>query len=69
VMMPQVDGWELLQLLKLDEILRHIPVIVCSAWNDPDLSQSLGAAAYLKKPVTQKMLLQEVQKFLGLQGE
>lgn len=66
VMMPQVDGWELLQLIKLDELLKHIPVIVCSAWDDPDLSHSLGAAAYLKKPVTQKMLLEAVNRLIPL---
>lgn len=65
VMMPQMDGWELLQLLKLDEMLKHIPVIICSAWDDPDLSHSLGAQAYLKKPVTQKMLLEAVNPFIS----
>jgi CheY-like chemotaxis protein len=62
VMMPQIDGWELLQILKLDQKTHAIPVIVCSAWDDPDLSRSLGAAAFLKKPVTQKMLLDAVEK-------
>ena len=62
--MPQMDGWELLQLIKLDEMLKNIPVIVCSAWDDPDLSHSLGASIYLKKPVTQKMLLEAVNKLL-----
>lgn len=64
VMMPQVDGWELLQLIKLDESLKEIPVIVCSAWDDPDLSHSLGAQIYLKKPVTQKMLLDAVNSLI-----
>lgn len=64
VMMPQMDGWELLQLIKLDEKLKKIPVIVCSAWDDPDLSHSLGASIYLKKPVTQKMLLDAVRKLI-----
>jgi CheY-like chemotaxis protein len=64
VMMPQMDGWELLQLIKLDEKLKNIPVIVCSAWDDPDLSHSLGAAVYLKKPVTQKMLLDAVRNLV-----
>lgn len=65
VMMPQMDGWELLQLLKLDEQVRHIPIIVCSAWDDPDLSRSLGAVAFLKKPITQKMLLEVVNNLIG----
>ena len=64
VMMPQMDGWELLQLIKLDSKLKNIPVIVCSAWDDPDLSHSLGASVYLKKPVTQKMLVEAVNKLI-----
>lgn len=64
VMMPKMDGWELLQLIKLDEMLNDIPVIVCSAWDDPELSRSLGAQVYLKKPVTQKMLLEAVNSLL-----
>jgi CheY-like chemotaxis protein len=65
VMMPQMDGWELLQLLKLDAQIHNSPIIVCSAWDDPDLSRTLGAAAFLKKPVTQKMLLEVVQQFIA----
>ena len=64
VMMPQMDGWELLQVLKLDKKIQHIPIIVCSAWDDPDLSRLLGAAAFLKKPITQKMLLETIDRLL-----
>jgi CheY-like chemotaxis protein len=63
-MMPQMDGWELLQTLKLDAHTSHIPIIICSAWDDPDLSRTLGAAAFLKKPVTQKMLLEAIEQVL-----
>ena len=64
IMMPQMDGWELLQSLKLDSQVRNIPIIVCSAWDDPDLSRTLGAAAFLKKPITQKMLLDAITRLL-----
>lgn len=56
VMMPQTDGWEILQTLKLDEHTCHIPVLICSAWEEPELARSLGAAGFLKKPITQKQL-------------
>jgi len=56
VMMPQTDGWEILQTLKLDENTRRIPVLICSAWEEPELARSLGAAGFLKKPITQKQL-------------
>jgi CheY-like chemotaxis protein len=32
-------------------------VIVCSVLDDPELARMLGAAAYLRKPVTQADLL------------
>jgi len=61
VMMPQVDGWEILQGLQLDREYRHIPVIVCSAWESADLARSLGAAEFLKKPITQDQLLAAIE--------
>jgi CheY-like chemotaxis protein len=57
VMMPTIDGWEILQTLQADPKTEHIPVIVCSVWDEPELAFSLGAANFLKKPVTQKQLL------------
>jgi CheY-like chemotaxis protein len=57
VMMPHLDGWEVLQALQLDEKTRQVPVIVCSAWEEPELARSLGAAAFLKKPIVRSDLL------------
>ncbi len=57
VMMPHVDGWEILQALQLESQTRSIPVLVCSAWGDAELAHSLGAAAFLKKPIIQEDLL------------
>jgi len=57
VMMPRLDGWEVLQALQLDEKTRQVPVIVCSAWEEPELARSLGAAAFLKKPIVRSDLL------------
>lgn len=57
IMMPHQDGWETLQALKNDPATEHIPIIICSVLEDPDLALSLGAAAYLSKPVAQTELL------------
>jgi CheY-like chemotaxis protein len=65
VMMPAVDGWEILQKLKSDPETRQIPVIICSVWEQPDLAFSLGANGFLKKPVSQPVLLGELAR-LGL---
>jgi CheY-like chemotaxis protein len=67
VMMPHVDGWEILQTLQQDVKTCGIPVIVCSAWEAGEMAKSLGAAAFLKKPITQTGLL-EALKRLNLQA-
>jgi CheY-like chemotaxis protein len=57
VMMPKVDGWEILQALQTDIETKDIPILVCSAWEEPELAKSLGAAGFLKKPIRQRDLL------------
>jgi CheY-like chemotaxis protein len=57
VMMPQVDGWQVLRTLKAEPATAAIPVIVCSVLKEPELALSLGAHAYLKKPVERLELL------------
>lgn len=51
VMMPEVDGWEVLQTLRTRPQTSATPVIVCSVFNDPELAYSLGASLFLPKPV------------------
>ncbi len=62
VMMPSLDGWEILQILKSDTDTRGIPIIVCSVLQEEALARSLGAAAYLTKPVRQSALLAALER-------
>jgi CheY-like chemotaxis protein len=57
VMMPEVDGWEVLQTLRAGPATADIPVIVCSVISDPQLALSLGACASLPKPVSRDDVL------------
>jgi len=57
VMMPQQDGWEVLERLKGDLATRGIPVLICSVLDEPQVALALGASAYLKKPFSQAQLL------------
>jgi serine phosphatase RsbU (regulator of sigma subunit) len=53
IMMPQMDGYQVLERLKADEKLREIPVIVVSALNDTRnvvKGIEMGADDYLPKP-------------------
>ena len=65
VMMPNQDGWEILQRLKGSPATKHIPVIVCSVLNEPHLAESMGASDYITKPVSQLELLEVLQRWLG----
>lgn len=52
LLLPQIDGFELLKLLKKDKTLKKIPIVVTSNLNGPeDLKKalSLGANEYLVK--------------------
>ncbi|HWW77160.1 MAG TPA: response regulator, partial [Pyrinomonadaceae bacterium] len=51
VMMPEMDGWRVLQTMRGDRRLARIPVIVCSIVDNRPLGYSLGASDYLVKPI------------------
>ena len=57
LMMPQVDGLEILTRLHSNPATCQIPVIVCTILPQEELALSLGASAFLQKPVMQENLL------------
>ncbi|MHB0877469.1 MAG: response regulator [Anaerolineae bacterium] len=68
ILMPDLDGWALLAQLKADPATMDIPVIVCSVFDDPGLAESLGAAAYIAKPVSKPALLLALQEAMERPG-
>ena len=65
VMLPDVDGWELLMRLHESPATRPIPVIVCSVVREEELALSLGAARYLAKPVRAREFTQALDQVLS----
>ncbi len=63
VLLPDVDGWEVLARLKHDEATRSIPVVVISVVDNPELGLALGALDYFVKPVIAKDLISRLGKF------
>src|SRR6185312_3199511 len=51
VLMPGLDGWGVLAVLKNDPALAAIPVVMLTITDERDLGFSLGAAEYLTKPI------------------
>jgi sigma-B regulation protein RsbU (phosphoserine phosphatase) len=59
IMMPEMDGYEVLRCLKTDEALRHIPIIMISALSELDSVVrciGMGAEDYLPKPFEPTLL-------------
>ena len=59
-MMPQMDGWTVLEKLQSAPELAAIPVIVLSALSDTDTALSLGAVSVLRKPADAARLTAEI---------
>lgn len=62
VMLPGIDGWELLGRLREHPKTRQSPVIVCSILPQDQLALTLGAADYIRKPVSQRELLSALDR-------
>lgn len=68
IMMPGMDGYQVLEHLKADEALRHLPVILISALDDADSvvkGLALGADDYLPKPFNPHILRARVNASLA----
>ena len=70
VKMPNMDGYELAEILRGDDKTRHLPIIFLSAAllseHDVFKGYESGAVDYLTKPFNPRILLSKVQVFLQL---
>jgi CheY-like chemotaxis protein len=67
ISIPDMDGWTVLEVLKRDPDLRHIPVDIITVEEDSLRGLTRGAFQFLTKPVTRKQLgdvLTKTQKLL-----
>lgn len=63
VMMPQVDGWDMLARLRQLPEAQHLSIIVCSIMPLESVARSLGASGFLQKPVLPQALLQTLDLY------
>ncbi len=65
--MPRMDGWEVLRLLKEDEVTRDIPVAIFSVrtdLRDKIFGLQRGAVDYIPKPFQYDHLAERVERIL-----
>jgi signal transduction histidine kinase/CheY-like chemotaxis protein len=63
IMMPRMDGWDVLKVIRADTALAECPVILVSVSDDFAKGRALGASAHLIKPIRREPLLRVVAQF------
>ena len=70
VLLPGIDGWEVLRRLKADDRTHDVPVIIVTVVEERDVGLALGAADYLVKPIHRQALLRCLARYVvtGTEG-
>lgn len=67
IMLPGIDGWEAIRMLRSDPRTRHIPILAATAlFREPDLKACLEAGCddYIVKPISFEDLRQKVRDLI-----
>ena len=67
VMLPDLNGWQLLHQLKSDPATAAIPVAMLSVLTEPATGYVLGADEYLIKPFKSEVLLKTLERLITSQ--
>jgi len=62
IMLPYVDGWELLEALQHDPATADVPVVICSIARESSLASQMGAVEFLPKPISHQDLLATLER-------
>ena len=71
IMMPEVDGFEILKMLKEDAETRDIPILILTVRilrEDREKAMALGADLYMTKPFDPSELVDAVRSLTGPAG-
>ncbi len=63
VFMPDLNGWDVLSMLKSDEKLADIPVVMLTILDNKSRMFSLGASDYLTEPINRRRLIEVLSKY------
>lgn len=63
IIMPEMDGWQVLQAIKSSSHSREIPVVLYTIVAESEKGFALGAADYLVKPISKQHIIATLQRF------
>ena len=66
IMMPEVNGFDVLENMKANKATQDIPVLMYSAIAEEEVMKRAlreGASGYIYKPVSREVLIQKVNEF------
>ncbi|MGD8397631.1 MAG: response regulator, partial [Anaerolineae bacterium] len=71
IVMPRMDGWQVLQALRQEALTKDVPVILCSIVEGLEQGLEMGADLCLRKPVTRDEVLDALERVEqgGTRGE
>ncbi|HVT05537.1 MAG TPA: response regulator [Thermoanaerobaculia bacterium] len=64
LLLPGIDGWEVLKKLKSHEDTKDIPVVIISMTENRELGLALGADDYFVKPIDRLRLLDRLRQII-----
>jgi len=67
--LPDMQGWVVLDQLKIEPETRHIPVHIISVDKEPQRSLEVGAVGYIEKPVTINTMTDAINKIKTLMAK
>jgi CheY-like chemotaxis protein len=62
ILLPELDGWEVMSKLKGDAATTAIPIVIVSVVDNPELGLALGAIDYFVKPVNTLELVKRLNQ-------
>lgn len=68
IMMPRLDGLKAMQVIKSNETIRNVPIVVMTAYSDRInvvSAAKLGASAVITKPLTEEILFEKLKLVFG----
>ena len=67
IQLPHVSGMELMEQIRADETLKHVPIMAVTAYaaaGDDERIRAAGAQAYVSKPISVVRFAETVQQLL-----